>query len=303
MKLKISNEFKVGVLGLISLTLLYLGFNFLKGKDFFAASHYYYALYDDVQGLAPASLVKVNGVAIGRVLDVRFLQTPQNPKLNGKVLVTIDLNEKINMGKNTIALIDKDLLGGTSIDLKLDYKEPFLHYDDTLKTGIKKSLLSSVQDQASPVLAKVDSIMLKINAILSDFEGLGKNVKSTLQTFEKTAQTLESTIAENRTNLLGITTNFKQISQELTQTTKQLPEIAKKLDTFADSLQRIHFNKTLDKAEKTLVELQTLLAKLNQGEGTLGLLFKDQTLYENLTKTSAELTKLLIDLRQKPQRY
>ncbi len=303
MKLKISNEFKVGVLGLTSLALLYLGFNFLKGKDFFAASHYYYALYDDVQGLAPASLVKVNGVAIGRVLDVKLLQNTQNPRLNGKVLVTIDLNEKINMGKNTLALIDKDLLGGVSIDLQLDYKEPFLHYDDTLKTGIKKSLLSSVQDQTSPVLVKVDSILIKVNGILADFEGIGKNVKSTLQTFEKTAQTLEGTITENRNNLLHITGNFKQLSQDLTQTSKQLPDILKKVDAFADSLQKIHFNKTLDKAEKTLAELQTLLAKLNKGEGSLGLLLKDQTLYENLTKTSAELTKLLIDLRQKPQRY
>lgn len=303
MKLKISNEFKVGLLGLAALVLLYLGFNFLKGKDFFASSHYYYALYDDVQGLAPAALVRVNGVAVGRVLNVQFLQTPQNPKTHGKVLVTIDLNEKINMGKNTLALISKDLISGASIDLQLDYQEPFLNYNDTLQTTIKKDFVSNLQTQAMPILNQVDSVLIKINHILAEFEGVGKNVKNTLQTIEKTVQTVENTIAENRGNLQKIINHFQQISQDLAQSTKKLPDITKKIDTFADSLQRIHFNQVLTKAEKTLAELQLLLAKVNNGEGSLGLLFKDQTLYENLTKTSAELTKLLIDLRQRPQRY
>ncbi|MFN3316119.1 MAG: MlaD family protein, partial [Raineya sp.] len=126
--IKISREFKVGVLALVSMILLYSGFNYLKGKDFFAGSHYYYAVYDDVQGLAAANLVRINGVAVGRVLEVKFIQNPKNPKLNGKVLVKIDLSEKVNMGKNTKAIITNNLLSGTSIDLQLDMKEPFLQY-------------------------------------------------------------------------------------------------------------------------------------------------------------------------------
>ena len=155
--IKISREFKVGVLALISMLVLYSGFNYLKGKDFFASSHYYYAIYDDVQGLAAANLVRINGVAVGRVLDVRFIQDPNKPKLNGKVLVKIDLSEKINMGKNTTALITNSLLAGTSIDLQLDMKEPFLQYDDTLKTAVSKDLMATVQEKATPVLGKIDS--------------------------------------------------------------------------------------------------------------------------------------------------
>jgi phospholipid/cholesterol/gamma-HCH transport system substrate-binding protein len=300
--IKISKEFKVGLLGLVSMVLLYMGFNFLKGKDFFASSHYYYVVYDDVKGLAPANLVRINGVAVGRVLDVRFMQS-QNPKINGKVLVTIDLNQKIQMGKNTTAILNSSLLSGTMIDLQLDTKSPFIEYNDTLKAATVPDIMASVQEKASPVLAKADSVMIKLNSLLGEFQGIGTTTKNTLTTFEKAAKDLDAMIAANQGNLLAMTTNFKDLSNDLKQTSKELPVLMAKMNTFADSLNRLQFAKTLEKADKAVGELNALLAKINRGEGTMGALVKDATLYDNLTKNTAELNKLLIDLRQNPQRY
>lgn len=301
--IKISREFKVGVLALISMALLYSGFNYLKGKDFFAGSHYYYAVYDNVQGLEAASLVRVNGVAVGRVLDVRFMQNTKNPKLNGKVLVTIDLSQKINMGKNTKALITSNLLSGTSIDLQLDMQEPFLQYDDTLKTGLSKDLLASVQEQANPVLSKLDSVMVQVNSLLSEFKGIGTTTNNTLKTYEESAKILNQMLLTNEKNLAAITANTKQLTGNLNESSKELPDILKKMNTFADSLQKLNFTKTLDNTNKTLAELNALLNKLNKSDGTMNALIKDKTLYENLTRLTADLDKLLIDLRKNPQRY
>ena len=300
--IKISREFKVGVLALVSMLMLYSGFNYLKGKDFFAGSHYYYAVYDDVQGLAAANLVRVNGVTVGRVLDVKFIQDPKNAKLNGKVLIKIDLSEKINMGKNTKAMITNSLLSGTSIDLQLDMKEPFLQYDDTLKTGVSKDLMASVQEQATPVINKVDSIMTQVNTLLSEFKGVGITTNNTLKTFEESAKILNQMLLANDKNLTAITTNTSQLTGNLNESSKKLPEILTKMDKFADSLQKLNFTKTLDNANKTLAELNTLLDKVNKSDGTMNALIKDKTLYENLTKVTADLDKLLIDLRQNPQR-
>jgi len=300
---KISREFKVGVLALVSMILLYSGFNYLKGKDFFAGSHYYYAVYDDVQGLAAANLVRVNGVAVGRVLDVRFIQNAKNPNLNGKVLVKIDLNEKINLGKNTVALITNNLLSGTSIDLQLDMKEPFLKYDDTLKTAVKKDLMTNIQEKASPVMGRIDSTMLQINSLLAEFKGVGTTTNNTLKTFEESAKVLNQMLLTNDKNLAAITTNTNQLTANLNESSKKLPDILKKMDTFADSLQKLNFANTLEKANKTLTELNALIEKINKSDGTMNALIKDKTLYENLTKLSADLDKLLIDLRQNPQRY
>jgi phospholipid/cholesterol/gamma-HCH transport system substrate-binding protein len=301
--IKISREFKVGVLALVSMVLLYSGFNYLKGKDFFAGSHYYYAVYDDVQGLAAANLVRVNGVTVGRVLDVRFLQNSKNPKLNGKVLVTIDLSQKINMGKNTKALITNSLLSGTSIDLQLDMQEPFLQYDDTLKTGVSKDLMASVQEQATPVINKVDSALAQINSLMAEFKGVGTTTHSTLKTFEESAKILNQMLLANDKNLAAITANANQLTANLNETSKKMPDVLKKIDTFADSLQKLNFSKTLNNANQTLAELNALLDKLNKSDGTMNALIKDKTLYENLTRVTADLDKLLIDLRQNPQRY
>jgi len=300
--IKISKEFKVGLLGLVSMAMLYMGFNFLKGKDFFAGSHYYYVVYDDVKGLAPANLVRINGVAVGRVLDVRFMQN-KSPKLNGKVLVTIDLSQKINMGKGTIAMLNSTLLSGTMIDLQLDTKEPYVEYDDTLKSAVTPDIMASVQEKASPVLAKADSVMIKLNSLLGEFQGIGTTTKNTLKTFEKAANDLDMMLAANQGNISTMTNNFKDLSNDLKQTSKELPVLMKKMNTFADSLNRLQFAKTLEKADKAVGELNTLLGKINKGEGTMGALMKDPTLYDNLTKTTAELNKLMIDLRQNPQRY
>lgn len=300
---KISREFKVGILALVSMILLYSGFNYLKGKDFFAGSHYYYAIYDDVQGLAPANLVRVNGVAVGRVLEVKFMQDPKRPKLNGKILVKIDLSEKINMGKNTVALLTNNLLSGTSIDLQLDMQEPFLQYDDTLKTALNKDVLAAVQEKATPVLGKIDSTITQINSLLAEFKGIGTTTNNTLKTFEESAKILNRMLVANEKNLAAITNNTNQLTGNLNETTKKLPDVLKKIDTFADSLQRLSFSKTLDNANKTLAELNALIEKFNKSDGTMNALIKDKTLYENLTRVTADLDKLLIDLRQNPQRY
>jgi phospholipid/cholesterol/gamma-HCH transport system substrate-binding protein len=301
--IKISREFKVGVLALVSMILLYSGFNYLKGKDFFAGSHYYYAVYDDVQGLTAANLVRINGVTVGRVLEVKFIQDPKKPKLNGKVLVKIDLNEKINLGKNTTALITNSLLSGTSIDLQLDMKEPFLQYDDTLKTAVSKDLMATMQEKATPVLGKIDSTMAQVNSLLAEFKGVGTTTNNTLKTFEESAKILNQMLLANDKNLAAITNNTNQLTANLNESSKKLPDILKKMDNFADSLQKLNFASTLEKANKTLTELNALIEKINKSDGTMNALIKDKTLYENLTKLSADLDKLLIDLRQNPQRY
>ncbi|MDX1902991.1 MAG: MlaD family protein [Thermonemataceae bacterium] len=300
--IKVSKEVKVGLLGLVSLLMLYTGFNFLKGKDFFSGSHYYYILYDDVKGLAPANLVRINGVAVGRVLDVRFLQT-ENAKTNGKVLVSIDLNQKIKMGKNTVALLNSSLLNGTMIDLQLDTKAPFVNYDDTLKSAVMPDLLASVQEKADPVLKKADSVMLQLNQLLAEFKGIGVSTQNTLKSFEQSAKMLNKIMAENQNNILASTQNMKDLTANLNKTSQELPAIMQKVNTFADSLNKLQFAKTLEKADKGLNELSLLLTKINKGEGTMGALVKDPVLYDNLTKLTAELNKLLIDLRQNPQRY
>jgi phospholipid/cholesterol/gamma-HCH transport system substrate-binding protein len=60
---------------------------------------------------------------------------------------------------------------------------------------------------------------------------------------------------------------------------------------------------TVRNLEKTLAKVDKIMAELEQGNGTMGKLIKDETMYTNFAKTSKELELLLQDLRLNPTRY
>ena len=93
-----SKEFKVGLIALIAGVLLYYGFNFLKGKDFFSPTNKFYVLYDNVDGLNKSNPVIINGLAVGRVSRIQLLQDAQN-----LILVELDIDENIQLGDSTVA--------------------------------------------------------------------------------------------------------------------------------------------------------------------------------------------------------
>src|SRR5436190_7696072 len=111
--MKIANETKIGALTAIAITLLVLGFNFLKGKTFFGKSRTLYAKYTNVQGLANSNPVMINGLQVGTVYSIT---TDVNMK---QILVNMNLTKEVNIPTNSFAMINTDLLGSKSIDIKL----------------------------------------------------------------------------------------------------------------------------------------------------------------------------------------
>ena len=110
-----NKELKVGIIGVIGLVFFYLGSNFLKGIDFFSPINRYYAVYENVDGLIVANPVIVNGYTVGRVSNINILQNKDN-----KILVSMDIDEDLIIGKNSIAtLSSNDFLGSKAIILNI----------------------------------------------------------------------------------------------------------------------------------------------------------------------------------------
>jgi phospholipid/cholesterol/gamma-HCH transport system substrate-binding protein len=300
----ITKEQKVGALAVISLTILYLGFNFLKGLDVFRTENEYFAYYSNVDGLQSSNPVMYNGVTIGRVIDTEIEQD----KNQIKVRMAIKRDVKIS-DKTTAILADNGLLSGKMIKLDIEKGNP-LADEGILKSGLEKGLMSGVQDKLSPVLGHADSLMIHLNTVVKQFDQTGAALKVLLTSATGAATGVNSLLASNSRsiakvteNAASVTGNLHTLSMNLIETEKGLAPILKKTGSFADSLNAMRLGQTVALLNGSVQNLQGILKEINAGKGTLGKLAKDDSLYINLDKTAASLNLLFGDLKTNPKRY
>ena len=307
--MKISNETKIGALTAIAITLLVLGFNFLKGKTFFGKSHTLYAKYTNVQGLATSNLVMINGLQVGSVYSIT---TDKNMK---QILVNMNLTKDVNIPKNSVATINTDLLGVRTIVIKLGDAIEYIPKNDTIATeptaGIFNEILSKVDPvfvQVKKAVSSIDSILFSVNRILDP--AAKNNIGATLEHLNKTTANLINASASldillnTQTGALAKTlNNLNSFSGNLVNNNDKINSLVGNLDKTATNLSKLDLDKTLSTLNNTIGDLKSTIGKLNSTSGTAGLLLNDTKLYNNLTATANKLNLLIDDLRTNPKRY
>ncbi|MCP1383891.1 MlaD family protein [Runella salmonicolor] len=296
--MKISKEAKVGILAIVTITMLYFGFNFLKGSDFFSTTHKYYVLYDNVGSLQPSNPIKLNGVAVGIVKATELLQERGNA-----VLVTLDINRDIILTKGTKAMLTSELLGGSALMLQIPSGAPRLNEGDTLLAETEKGIQSLLQEKALPVVKNADSLIVSLNKIINQFDQTGYALNKLLTTTDQTAMGINALVAQNRQTIAATMANINALSASLIETEKGMKPILSNLLTTTDSLKALRLGQTLAQANAAVATLQKSLTALEQGQGTAGKLLKDQALYDNLNRTIVSVNKLMTNFRQYPKRY
>lgn len=307
--MKISNETKIGALTAIAITLLVLGFNFLKGKTFFGKSHSLYAKYTNVQGLANSNPIMINGLQVGTVYSI----TPD--KSMKQILVNMTLTKDVDIPKNSVALINTDLLGQKSIVIRLGDATEFLPKNDTIATeattGIFNEILSKVDPiflQLKKAVGSIDSILLSVNRILDP--AAKNNIGATLDHLNKTTANLITASAsltvllDTQTGALAKTlNNLNSFTGNLAGNNEKINNLVGNLDKTATNLSKLELEKTLTTLNGTIGDLKSTIGKLNSTSGTAGLLLNDTKLYNNLTATANKLNLLIDDLKTNPKRY
>lgn len=310
MAFKISNETKVGALTAISITLLILGVNFLKGKNPTKKSRYLYAKFLKIDGLVPANPVLMNGLSIGSV----YKTEPGDKDLNW-VLVTIRLEEDVNIPVNSQATIKSSLLGSNSVEILKGNAATHLQPGDTLRTidgggflGGALSKLEPTQRNLDNVLQSFDTLVGNVNDVLDE---RGRNdLRQTLANLSAVSHNLTVTTA-SLNNLLNAQTgtvtktfnNLEAFSRSLASLQAKLPAIAANLETTTGNLSRLQLDRTLASIDTAMDDLQRIIAKVNSTNGTLGALINEKKLYNNLTSTVNSLNLLMQDVRVNPKRY
>lgn len=290
MKKFFSKEVQIALVALVGIVVLFFGMKFLKGMSLFSTDDSYYVEFDDISGVSASCPVYANGYRVGVVEDVIFNYDNQE-----KIVAVLGLNKQLRLPKASTAEIASDLLGNVKLELKfgpnpVDIMEP----GDTLSGKKQGGALAKAADmlpQFEKMLPKVDSILASVNMLL-----------------------MNPAIANSLHNVDQITAHLVTTTNELNRLTAslnhQMPNTLNKVDglldnttTLTKNLSELDIAMTMAKVNNTLQNVEQMTAKLNSNEGTLGLLMRDQELYRNMTSTMGHVDSLMMDLKQRPQRY
>lgn len=310
--MKIGKEVKIGVLLIITIALLFWGFNYLKGNDIFSSSRKFYATYPRVEGLGISNPVVINGFKVGKVEQISLSE-----KVPGELLVRFSVdNEELFLPRDTRAkIVSSDILGSKSISLLLGQsKEPIVS-GDTMISDIEYTLTEQVNQQILPLKRKaedliqtVDSAIIAVSAIFNegareDLNASFESIKTSLQSFEKTMVQMEGLVADERENIHMIMENVESITGNFAQNNEQLTKVIGNFEQITDSLAKADLKKVVENTNKAMTDLAEITNKINRGEGSLGMLMNNDTLHNNLEMAASDLSKLLIDMRLNPERY
>ena len=293
MKTMQKKELMIGLTVLITLLILFFGIDYLKGVNVFKAANYYYASYTNVAGLAQSAPVTVNGYKVGLVREINYEY--DNP---GHVRVELSLDRKLQLPVGTEAVLVTDMLGTSSIELKMGRESQMHKVGDKLiganAAGLMDNVTKDLLPAVSSALPKIDSLLTPDTAIASDPALLGavKRLDAVMANLERSTSALSATMARTPAIASDAQTtmaNVRQISTDLTEVTA--------------ALRRMPLDSTMANVQSLTERLNQISGQLQSRDSSLGLLLNDPSLYNSLNAAVGSLDSLLQDVKRHPKRY
>lgn len=295
-----------GLIAILAIVGFVILFQFMKGKSLFTTDNVFYAKYDNVEGLAPSSPVSINGLKVGQVDQIVPI-TDASGKIHFVVRVTVD-DEFSFSKKSTLEIFEPGLMSGKEMRVNLAYGQPMAKDGDTLAGNFKLSMMNNISSQVAPVrdqlqvvLKRVDSLMMNAGSI-TDAENQARiralltNLNTTVASFQATSQRTNQLLANNDPRVQQVLENANLATISARTTIDKYGNVAEAVD-----VQKL--NNTIDKLSVTADKLNGVISGIQNGEGSLGKLTKDEQLYNNLNEASNNLNVLIEDLKTNPKRY
>ncbi len=288
--IKIRNEIKIALVAVAGIVALFIGMNFLKGTNLFTGSKTYCFAFDDISGLTKSSPIYASGYQVGLVKDIIFDYSQKNKT---KVIAEMDKQMKIPTG--TTAFISSDVLGNIKVTLNIaPNKGEFIKEGGLIPGSIDQGAMGEVTSMIPAVkqmLPKLDSILLSLNLLLADpaIASSVHNVQDMTANLTKTSHELNAVVAKLNREIPGVVTKANRILDHS--------------ETFTANLSQVDVATTMRKVDEAMADVKAVTAKINSNQGTLGLLMRDPTLYNQLNTTVRSADSLMVNIRQHPKRY
>lgn len=309
--MKISKELKVAFFFLLAIAIFIWGFNFLKGKELFSTVRIFYAVYPNVSGLEKSNSIYINGVRIGTVSKVYF-----DEKMNGDIVVELMVKEDFPIPENSTARIfSEDLMGSRAVEIILGDSPALAKDGDTLSTDVEVSLKDAVNQQILPLKLKAEDLISSIDTMVVAIQGVFnkdirqelltsiRSIRQTFQNLQSTTGELDTLVSTQAGRIASILYNLDMITDNLTNNSEAITTTLQNLATISDTLAASNIPQIMKNLDKTVANLAAISEKIQNGEGSLGMLITDDKLYQEIEKAALELNQLVEDIRLNPKRY
>ena len=304
--MKFTKEIKAGLIALLAIIGFVFLFQFMKGKSLFTTDNIFFAKFDNVEGLAASNPVSINGLKVGQV-DKIIPITEKDGKIHFVVKVMIDDNYEFSK-KSTLEIFEPGLMSGKEMRINLAYGQPMAKDGDTLAGAFQLSMMNNISSQVGPVkdqlqvvLKRVDSLMINAKSITdaenqAAIRSLLLNLNRTVTSLEGTSRSANSLMANNDPRVQKMLDNANLATISAKTAIDKYGKVAEEVDVKK-------LNNTIDKLSLTADKLNSVISGIQNGEGSLGKITKDEELYRNLNESSQNLNKLILDLKENPKRY
>lgn len=288
MKNKFTKEAKIGIVTIVSLVLLYVGINYLKGINLFKPVNHYFVAFNNVKDLTISSPVYVEGFKVGLVRSIEYDYSTVD-----RIVVEISLDKKMKITKDSYVSLESTMLAGGELHIHLNkYVSEYLKSGAEVEGRMGEDMIKKVQENILPV---VEDLLPKVDSILGGLQALITH-PALMQSLEHIEQTTNSLEASSRQL-------NRMLDNDMPVIVNNLKSITGNFADLSVGMKEWDLSTTINSINGTLASLQISMDKLNLSDNTLGLLLNDEGLYNNLTSTMDNASKLLFDLRENPKRY
>jgi len=285
--MKISNEFKIGFWAIVSLVVLYLGVNYLKGVHTLKQGDFYYLSSEEIQGLAVSSHVRLHGLKIGMVREMEY------DKSSNRIIVTLNIYDTdLKIPVDSKMTINSDLLGTAGVDLELGKSDQYYATWDTIMAPQSEG---GILEKADPIIAKVNELMPKLDPLVTGINVLVNDSKlqESLLQINKMSVRLNQTIS----SLNGI------LKEDVPPILTNVESTTANLDTISGKLKEAEVEKILASANQTLNEVNAMLHKAQSDDNSVGKLLNTTDLHDHLNRTLSDVDSLVNAIKENPKKY
>ncbi len=302
---------KVGIFIVVTLAIMIWGVNYLKGKSIFHKENTYYVIYDDVNGISVSNEVMIKGYKVGQVTAIKYVQDTV-----AKFVISFMVDDKYKIRKGSIAeVFSKDFMGTRAIRIRQSRSNEYIKSGDTLQSDVEGTLVEQVNMEIAPLKRKAESLMSSLDSAVIIVRSIFNNktqehlrntfvsLMVTSANMKKASSTISNFLDTENEKIAKIFSNVNSITENLKNNNDKISNIVSNFSLISDSLAKVDVAKTLAQADTALLQFNGILTSINEGNGTVSQLLKNDTLYRNLENASYHLSRLMRDMHENPKRY